>query len=185
MAIIYVRGKSMSRAELQCYMKKVFLETKAEVLRYITIKCDSAEDIQDIFQSTYLKFWQRINKFGTTFILNPKQYLLRIAQGETIGFYKEKGLKKAILSIDNEEFGEIPDSSFLCEQVAENKILSDQIWSEIKQFDDLSVRIFTLRFVYDEKLEDIAEAIGIPVSTVKNRLYRGLEKLKNVFGVIE
>lgn len=172
----------MSRAELQRYMEKVFAETKTEVSKFITVKCGSTEDIQDIFQSTYLLFWQRINKFGTTFIFNPKQYLLRIARDETYRYYKEKGMKKAMLSIDDEEFGEIPDSSYLCEQVTENKLLSEQIWNEIKQFDELSIKIFTLRFLHDEKLEDIAAALKIPVSTVKNRLYRGLEKLKSVFG---
>jgi len=162
-------------------MEKVFTETKTDVLKYITIKCGSTEDIQDIFQSTYLLFWQRINKFGSTFIFDPKHYLLRIARDGIYKYYREKGLKKAILSIDDEEFGEIPDSSFLCEQVTENKVLSDQIWNEIKQMDDLSVKIFTLRFLYDEKLEDIAIKLDIPISTVKNRIYRGLDKLKSVF----
>lgn len=173
----------MSGLELQSYMEKVFCETKPEILRYITIKCSSTEDIKDILQNTYMCFWLRIKRFGTTFIFNPKQYLLRIAHDETVKYYRATNLKKSVISID--EFGEIPDNSYLFEQVVQNKILSDQIWKEIKKLDQESIKIFTLRFIYDEKLEDIAKELDLSVSTVKNRLYRGLEKLKIIFNKYE
>jgi RNA polymerase sigma-70 factor (ECF subfamily) len=38
--------------------------------------------------------------------------------------------------------------------------------------------VLTLRFEEDMKLEQIAEVVGIPISTVKSRLHRALESLR-------
>jgi RNA polymerase sigma-70 factor (ECF subfamily) len=40
--------------------------------------------------------------------------------------------------------------------------------------------VLTLRFEEDMKLEEIAEVAGIPLSTVKSRLRRALERLRTV-----
>ncbi len=38
--------------------------------------------------------------------------------------------------------------------------------------------VLTLRFQEELRLDDIAQVLGLPSSTVKSRLYRGLEQLR-------
>jgi RNA polymerase sigma-70 factor (ECF subfamily) len=38
--------------------------------------------------------------------------------------------------------------------------------------------VLMLRFQEELKLDEIADVVGVPVSTVKSRLYRGLEAIR-------
>ena len=49
--------------------------------------------------------------------------------------------------------------------------------------DETVGRIFYLYFVCDMKLEEVAEAMDMKLSTVKTKLYRTLERQKKKFGL--
>ncbi|WCR25821.1 sigma-70 family RNA polymerase sigma factor [Paenibacillus thiaminolyticus] len=48
----------------------------------------------------------------------------------------------------------------------------------IERLDQKYKKVIILKFFEDMTLEDVAEILELPISTVKSRLYRGLEKLK-------
>ncbi|QDM44965.1 sigma-70 family RNA polymerase sigma factor [Paenibacillus thiaminolyticus] len=48
----------------------------------------------------------------------------------------------------------------------------------IERLDPKYKKVIILKFFEDMTLEDVAEILELPLSTVKSRLYRGLEKLK-------
>ena len=50
--------------------------------------------------------------------------------------------------------------------------------STIQELPAIHREVLTLRFEEDMKLEQIAEVVGIPISTVKSRLHRALESLR-------
>jgi RNA polymerase sigma-70 factor (ECF subfamily) len=60
-------------------------------------------------------------------------------------------------------------------------IASEQMSLIWKTVDDLSPRqrsVFLLRFVEEMELPEIAEATGLPLSTVKSHLYRALATVR-------
>ena len=70
-----------------------------------------------------------------------------------------------------------PDSPIDSRLVASEQV--SQIW---KTVDDLSPRqrsVFLLRFVEEMELPEIAEATGLPLSTVKSHLYRALATVRS------
>ncbi len=50
-------------------------------------------------------------------------------------------------------------------------------------FDKTTMRILTLRFVYEYSLEETAETMGTPLSTVKTKYYRALKRLSETEGL--
>lgn len=64
------------------------------------------------------------------------------------------------------------------EDVISNKIVAKQIFDDIMKTDELTGQIFYLHFACDMKLEDVAKALDVKLSTVKNKLYRTIEKQK-------
>ncbi|HYK73435.1 MAG TPA: sigma-70 family RNA polymerase sigma factor, partial [Pseudoneobacillus sp.] len=58
-----------------------------------------------------------------------------------------------------------------------NKELEKAIWSLPLKYRE----VFLLYYYQDLNLEEVSEALGIPISTVKTRLYRGKEKVKKSF----
>lgn len=63
-----------------------------------------------------------------------------------------------------------------------NKINIEKIWDFIKKEDLITQKIMALYFQNDMKIKEIAEFLNISESNVKNRLYRGIEKLKRLVG---
>jgi RNA polymerase sigma-70 factor (ECF subfamily) len=52
------------------------------------------------------------------------------------------------------------------------------VWSSVAQLSERQRNIFTLRFVEELELSEIADITGLPVSTVKTHLYRALATIR-------
>ena len=165
------------------YITRVYNETYEFISKYLTVKCNNREDVADLLQNTYLHFSMRIERKGQFHILSPKQYLLRIAKDELSEYYKAKAQTAMKFSVEDrfdvEEEADISDESFLMEECTENKLLHDELWTVIEDFDELTEKIFRLRFIFEMELAEISKETGISLTTVKNRLYRGLTTVRN------
>ncbi len=62
---------------------------------------------------------------------------------------------------------------------------NDFVWSSVMKLGEPDSEIFVRYYKYDEKLKDIAKAVGIPLSTVKTKLSRGKKKLKKILSDTE
>ena len=58
----------------------------------------------------------------------------------------------------------------------------DKVWEYLKNKDISIAKIFYLHYTMDMKIADIAKALEMGESNVKNYLYRTLKELKNIFG---
>lgn len=172
----------MGLTDINVYIEKIYEDTSSYLIKYITLKCRSVEDIQDILQNTYLGFIDTITKSkqSHTNILNPKHYLLRICKCEIAKFYKEKAEHddKIVASTDDENYIEKVNDDFLEQDFTHDIEMSDLLWERVKSLGDITAKIFTLKFVYDETIERIAKQLCMTPSNVKNHLYRGLTVLR-------
>jgi RNA polymerase sigma factor (sigma-70 family) len=171
----------MSRIDINGYIEQVYRETSSYLIKYITLKCRSTEDIQDILQNTYLGFIDTVANKGYTGIFNPKHYLLRIAKREIAKFYEDKSEHDNVVvaSTDDEDYVEKSLDEFLEHDFTGDHGFSVEVWDRIESFGALTAKIFTLRFVYEETIERIAKQLDMTPSNVKNHLYRGLKALKD------
>ena len=69
------------------------------------------------------------------------------------------------------------------EDVLCNEMLARQIFEDIANTDETTGKIFYLHFVCDMKLDEVANALGLNLSTVKNKLYRTIERQKKKFNL--
>lgn len=170
----------MGRLDINGYIEQVYKDTSSYLIKYITLKCRSTEDIQDILQNTYLGFLDTISKNGHTGIFNPRHYLLRIAKREIAKFYEHKSEHDNVVvaSTDDETYVEKTLDEFLEQDFTGDTGFSVEVFDLIESLGPLATKIFTLRFVYDETIDNIAKQLGITPSNVKNHLYRGLKALK-------
>lgn len=183
----------MGRNDINQYIEQVYGETSSYLIKYITLKCRHTEDIQDILQNTYLGFIDSITRNGTASIFNPKHYLLRIAKRELSKYYTDMSEHDStfVLSTEDENYVEKQSSAsdeedcfgnnmdaFLEQNLMTSDGFSIELWDRIESFGDVTAKIFTLRFVYDETLEKIAKQLKITPANVKNHLYRGLKVLR-------
>lgn len=164
---------------------KLYQDTYDNILKYVVSKCNNAHDVPDIIQRTYLNYYERIKKSGN--VDKPESYLFIIANNEIKKYYRFKALHKRDIPVFSkaEEAGEFEAlEALLVQELPEYTDYDTQeIWQYIRDGDALTFKIFVLYFYYDEKLSDIAKTLNIGESTVKNRLYRTINQLRDKFRI--
>ncbi len=154
----------------------------ADVLYNFAVSLSDKETAHDLVQETYLKAYKFIDSFtsGT----NAKAWLFRILKNTFINYYRKKTKEDNRIS-----FGEINDFQYYnhskdlivknltIENIDES--LNHEVMTALKNLDidyQIPIILFNLQgFRYKE----IADILQIPVGTVRSRLHRGRNILKN------
>jgi len=142
------------------------------VLRYTPNRQDAEEIAQDVFVKAYrsLADFRGESKFST--------WLYAIVTTTCITFLRKK--KLPVHSLDNEQVFEMADnqnSGFKANQVEQKskvQVLNEAI--KLLSIDD--ARIITLFYQGEQSLEEIARIIGAEPNTVKVKLHRARQRLK-------
>lgn len=170
------------------YFNRVYNETCRSVSRFVVSKCGNREDAEDIIQNVYTRFFKRISEKGHEDIESPEAFLINIAKFECRTYFsgRKKDDKVSSFSDYSEEEmvaieREMSKPQQRLEDVISNKIVAKQIFDDIMKTDELTGQIFYLHFACDMKLEDVAKALDVKLSTVKNKLYRTIERQKKKF----
>jgi RNA polymerase sigma-70 factor, ECF subfamily len=153
------------------------------LFRYLLYLTNQRETAEELFQETWVRVLERGHQF------NPKwkfeAWLFTIARNLVIDFQGRRQSRYVDLlnKIDEEDARweiEAPGQSSAFDQLARREA-AEQIGAALSCLPVTYREVLALRFQEDMKLEEIAEVVGAPVSTVKSRLYRGLDALRQIF----
>jgi len=133
---------------------------------------DAEEVAQDVFVKAYrsLADFKGVSKFST--------WLYTIAHNTGITYLRKK--KQKILAIDDEStFMQLENqqSDFKANQV-EDKSRKNMVNRAIDMLPPDDAQIITLFYKGDQSLDEIAAIMGLEANTVKVRLFRARQKLK-------
>ncbi len=146
------------------------------VFNYLYRLVGNREDAFDLAQDTFLKAYQALAKLE-----DPAKFsgwLFRIAHNEAYSLLRKNRLDDAELSYDpsTADLGGgrmYPMELSLTVERALCKLSADQREAVL------------LKVFQGFKFEEMAEVLGIPVSTVKSRLYTALDLLKDVLAPVQ
>ncbi|MCI0449918.1 MAG: sigma-70 family RNA polymerase sigma factor [Chlorobi bacterium] len=158
------------------------------------------EDAEDALQEAFVKTFRAIadkqfeerSKFST--------YFYKIIYNTALDFYKKHNAKTYnILNIDakkRSDEGELTDIGQFEMEIDRNKYYSSRVFdpdrraldNELqgivnKYLDEIPEKystILTMFYINDLSHEEIAEALRLPLGTVKNRIFRAKDKLKEL-----
>ena len=162
---------------------EIYNSTYDNTLKYVVSKCGNADDVSDIMQNIYLKFYTRLEKSGT--VDDPKSYIFGIAKNELKKYYSYKASQKQNIAVFSEQ-GDDAElealETMLTQELPEDASFDMQdIWRYIKGLDTVTYKIFVLHFHYDEKLTTIAKTLDMGESAVRVRLFRALKQMRDKF----
>ena len=163
-------GNQAAFAELvDRYKKYVF----TVALNFVKSREDAEEISQDCFVKTYrsLATFQRQSKFST--------WLYGIVYHTSMTFLRKKKMDK--VSIDDEETFvqlESKESDFRADK-AEKKSRNEYVKEAMKMLLPDDAMILTLFYQGEQSLEEIAKATGFEANTVKVKLHRARQRLKD------
>ncbi|MBR9920438.1 MAG: sigma-70 family RNA polymerase sigma factor [Bacteroidetes bacterium] len=139
------------------------------------------EDANDLVQETYLKAFKSIDKYevGT----NAKAWLFRILKNLFINEYRKRSKQPSrvdyeeIVTYHNENESQFSSYLDLREEMFEH-MMGDEVTNAVNS---LPVDFRTVLLLYDVEnftYEEIARIIDIPIGTVRSRLHRARNMLK-------
>jgi RNA polymerase sigma-70 factor (ECF subfamily) len=141
----------------------------------------------DLTQEVFLKVFRKIKNYEHTYAFYT--WLYRITVNCCIDYLRRKRRHiqgVSLTSAGTDESGEsgreqdIPDSSFVPDDVLLNRELDQVLHRAIGQLSEKLRAIIILKEVEGFSYEEIAEVLGCSRGTVKSRLFRARERLKEL-----
>ncbi len=160
-------------------MKRRFQETMVPhmdlLFNYANYLTGDREEAGDLLQETFLKAYRFFDKFkeGT----NARAWLYRIMRNTFINDYRRVKRAPNIVEYDeqvtpNYMAPQDPRQSTDFRERIEAESFGDEITIAIGKLPEKYKSVIVLRDVEDLPYEEIAEALNIPVGTVRSRLHR-------------
>jgi RNA polymerase sigma-70 factor (ECF subfamily) len=182
-------GDVMDDSDIVSRFNEIYDTTNKYILTFITAKCGSSSDINDIFQETYMELYQLMTKRGRNYITGEKALVLKIAKQKIARYYSLVKRLRMFVSMtvknENDENVEIelPDSeinSMLMEDCVLDQIMLENARKYINQKPTDVEKIFYLFYSAGLSIPEIAKELSLSESNVKNKLYRTIKELRNL-----
>lgn len=165
--------------ELQNF-ESIYQNTYENTLKFIVVKCNNIDDINDIIQDTYVELYNKLKRKSIK-VENEKNYIVGIAKNIIKRHYKKIQKDNNQISIEEYENIELNDEINLEDDFITQSNAKD-VWNYIKSKDLITAKIFYLYYILGYKLEEISKEMDLNISNVKARIYRNLKEMKKIFG---
>lgn len=151
---------------------KLYDETFKDISRYVVCNCSNIDDVKDILQNIYMEVYKKIN------IIENEKYIIGIAKNKIYKYYRFNYKQKIIDFFRNDDVYENIPSNYNLENICFLKFDTDMVWNYLKKKPAIISKIIYLYYYDGMNLKEISECLNIPLSNVKNYLYRTLKELK-------
>ena len=144
------------------------------VFRFAYLLLGDPDDAEDIAQESFLRAWKHLKRFDSTRPLRP--WLLSITANLAHNRRRSAGRYIAALM---RAFQDEPTSSGIEEKSVKN-LEASELWQAVKNLNLADQQIVYLRYFLDLPVAETAQVLQVAEGTVKSRLSRALEKLRNI-----
>jgi RNA polymerase sigma-70 factor (ECF subfamily) len=145
---------------------------------------DSAEDARDVVQEAFLSAYQSLAGFkGDSRFFT---WLYRIAMNQAVDLRRKRKVGLRIDGRFDEDSQPVDQSAQARPQEGmERSEQADQVHRALKQLSPEHRIVLILKDMEDMKYEEMAEALGVPIGTIRSRLHRARSELKEVLERLE
>lgn len=144
-------------------LEQLFRDAAEDLLRYFTRRHGQGETPRDLVQETFVEMAKGLEKGRAP--ESPRGYLFGIARHVSQAAWKKRDRERKFTTGDveaAEQPGPVPD-----ERIAAAREV-------IATMPDLQREVLELRFSQDLSYAEIAEALDIPIGTVRSRLHNAV-----------
>jgi RNA polymerase sigma-70 factor (ECF subfamily) len=170
------RAKSGDSKSYDKLLKKYKNSVYSLVLRMVR----NSQEAEDLTQEAFIKAFNSLASFNEEYAFST--WLYKIASNNCIDFFRKRKLQtysldKPIQYKDSEIQHEIPDPDLNPEKsimaTERNKLIKEAI----NKLPEKYYRAIVLRHTEEKSYEEISEILGLPLGTVKARIFRAREML--------
>jgi len=149
------------------------------LFRYLLHLTANRERAEDFFQETWLRVLERGHQYDGKWKFEA--WLFAIARNLVLDWHRRKRPQSIDSLAGPEEHAEFDVKDEHSQSPLEQVLQAEQKFSVLQSLEKVPAiyrEVLALRFQEEMQLEEIAGVTGAPISTVKSRLYRGLDALR-------
>ncbi|HVH50404.1 MAG TPA: sigma-70 family RNA polymerase sigma factor [Candidatus Bathyarchaeia archaeon] len=149
------------------------------LFRYLLHLTANRERAEDFFQETWLRVLERGHQYDGKWKFEA--WLFAIARNLVLDWHRRKKPQSIHSLAGPEEDATFDVRDEHCESPLDQVLHAEQrssLQHSLERVPAIYREVLVLRFQEEMQLEEIASVTGAPISTVKSRLYRGLDALK-------
>jgi RNA polymerase sigma-70 factor (ECF subfamily) len=149
------------------------------VYNYLYRMTQNHEVSEEMAQEAFVKAYQNLKSFDQTRSFKP--WILRIASNAAISQIRKQSRLVSLNALEEEGvWGEAEHQTAedLVTQL-ERKLSTEAVLKAMGNLDDKYRQALLLRYQQELSYEEIAEALSIPLNTVRTWIKRGMDKLRN------
>lgn len=140
--------------------------------------CKDREDAAEAAQEAFLAAWQGLRNFRGDSSFST--WLYRLASNACVDLLRREGKRRTAVSLDDEDLNlDIPASIPSPQEEAERRELREQIEEGLRALPPEYRAALVLREIQQLRYDEISEALGVDIGTVKSRISRGRKKLRS------
>lgn len=166
--------KKGNTASIDVLVKRYYKNVYNFIYRNVYYKVTAS----DLTQEVFIKFMKNIHRYSEEGSF--KSWLLTIASNQCKDYFRSKEAKMELMSVPLEEndFNVEYGTSLPSELIRKEKRM--HIIQAMQQLPYEQHEVINLRFFQEMKMNEIAKITNVSESTVKSRLYRGIQKLEGL-----
>ena len=170
------------RASDDAAFGEVVARYKNKIYNYLYRMTGSAEDAEDLTQEVFVRMYTSLDSFRGQSSLNT--WLFRIAGNLCIDRFRRAKNRTPTYSLDapacgdTEQTREIADETYAPHRLLENGEMAEQIAAALGKLPDKLRATLLLHDIEGMPYEEIAQAVGCPLGTVKSRLFNARLQLR-------
>ncbi|MEW6456042.1 MAG: sigma-70 family RNA polymerase sigma factor [Acidobacteriota bacterium] len=154
---------------------------KGPIVNFVYRMVMNMENALDISQEIFIKVFNSLHVYNPSYEFST--WLYKIATNLTIDHLRKSKVKPVSLDrdvFDEEKIGfDIPDDSMAPHKIWNEERIKESIIEAIDLLPQGLKELIVLRHISELPYSEIAEIKGLPLGTVKNRIFRAREMIRN------
>jgi RNA polymerase sigma-70 factor, ECF subfamily len=154
------------------------------IINYVYRITHRYEDAHDLAQEVFVKVYLALDRYDPKYQFST--WIFRIAQNSAIDALRKKGVSEISLTRSDDEDGgkerEFADVGVSPYRDLKNKELSSAIDQAVDKLPGEYRELIQLRHFAELSYDEIADMKQLPLGTVKNKLFRARNMLKDALG---
>ncbi len=152
------------------------------ITAYVYRMLNDYESSLDVTQEVFIKVYNSLEKYSSDYKFST--WLYRIAHNAAIDHMRRNSANLQSLETENDEGAyqmQIESPLLTPEQERERSEWRSEIEAVVKCLPAVYRELILLRHAQDLSYDEIAEVTNLPLGTVKNRLFRAREMMREIF----
>ena len=153
---------------------------KAGVFAFLHRLLGRSEEIEDVAQNVFIAAYRGLQTFKRESKFSTWLYRITYNQACTSLRKKQTGKIKMMVQLPEDETGNVKEFPDIKHVDPEEQASQKQVWQFVDQLPAQAKAVIQLYYGKGMNYNDIAEALSLPLGTIKTHMFRAKQKLREV-----